>query len=103
MTFKESTDYETEILKARMDEFPGAMVHFAPVALQRYNILSTVDGVVCECETNDDDDDGIPDGKWESWIEKYESVEQALRVKGECRVGISGVIVTVTVNGKEIR
>ena len=35
--------------------------------------------------------------------EPYRDVEQALKVKGVCRVGISGVIVTVMVDGKEIR
>ena len=104
-TFVESTPYETEILKSRMEEYLPAMVHLAPAAIQRYFITTNPDGISvnCMCETNDDDDDGYPDGHWEQWNEPYRDVEQALKVKGVCRVGISGVIVTVMVDGKEIR
>ena len=63
-TFVESTPYETEILKSRMEEYLPAMVHLAPAAIQRYCITTNPDGISvnCMCETNDDDDDGYPDG-----------------------------------------
>jgi hypothetical protein len=102
-TFKETTPYETEILKAQMEEYLPALVHYPPPVIQRYFITTTPDGAVVNCITNDDDDDGYPDGRWVAWEEEYPSVEKALAIKGKCRIGISGVIVTVTLDGKEIR
>jgi hypothetical protein len=104
VTFVRSTAFEDEIIKARMEEDLPALVHLEPVTLQRYFITANPDGTaVCWCETNDDDDDGYPDGAWEQWEEQYPSVEKALDVKGKCHVGISGVIVTVLLDGKEVR
>jgi hypothetical protein len=51
--------------------------------------------------TNDDDDDGIPDGKVEQWSMEFPSVEAALEHCGRSRVGISGVRVTVLLDGSE--
>lgn len=56
-----------------------------------------------ECETNDDDDDGYPDGEIERWTMTFPTVDAALAYAGKCRVGVSGVIVTVTLDGEEVR
>jgi len=100
----ENTAYETEILRARMEEYLPALVHLAPAALHRMSIVEEADGrILCYNETNDDNDDGYPDGDWSSWTAKFPTIDAALRSCGKCRVGISGVIVTVTVDGKEVR
>jgi hypothetical protein len=52
--------------------------------------------------TNDDDDDGYPDGTIERWWMEFSTVEQALKHCGKSRVGISGVRVTVFLDGREI-
>lgn len=75
-------------------------------AWQHYHIITCVedDAVVrVECETNDDDDDGYPDGEITRWTETFNTLDAALRNKGKCRVGVSGVIVTVTLDGEEVR
>src|SRR5262245_19897008 len=98
MPFFESTAFEAEILRATLasGEMPTAAVH-------RIKIVSAENDNVSVTETtNDDDDDGLPDGHWETW--RYRSTrENALKHAGKCRVGISGVIVTVTLDGKEVR
>lgn len=103
MPYVQSTTYEEEILRSRMEEFLPAMVHLGPAAIQRYFIFTEGDSVLVKVETNDDNDDGYPDGAWTYWSMRYPSVDQALKGCGKCRVGISGVIVTVTLDGKEIR
>ena len=78
---------------------------FHLVAIQHYNIQSQSDGsAIVYCETNDDNDDGYPDGEWVNWEETFPSVKKAKSHCGNCRIGIiSGVIVTVTLDGEEIR
>ena len=104
MPYKQTTPYETEIIRAKVEEFLPAMVHFTAPALHRYEISSQPDGTaLVHNMTNDNDDDGVPDGRWDSWTIDYPSVSKALKDCGKCRVGISGVIVTVTLDGKEVR
>jgi len=96
--FKRLTPYEEEITKQRLGagEFGAFTVH-------RHTIVTQDDEAIVHTETNDDNDDGYPDGHWESWTLSYPSVEQALKHTGKCRVGVSGVIVTVTLDGEEVR
>lgn len=69
-------------------------------AWQRYDITGNDTHAEIHCTTNDDDDDGYPDGEIQEWIEEgYKGIAQALRVKGVSRFGVSGVAVIVTVNG----
>lgn len=52
--------------------------------------------------TNDNDDDGWPDpAGTESWSTRWRSWESALRHVGKSRVGMTGIRVTVRVNGRE--
>ena len=77
---------------------------FHLVAIQRYKITSLPDGsAVVYVETNDDNDDGIPDGKWEDWRLEFPTVKKAKKHCGKCRIGVSGVIVSVELDGEEIR
>lgn len=100
--YVESTPYEAEKIAERI-----AADEIGPVALHRIVIITgefTVDGrTLVKEETNDDNDDGYPDGEWVSWSNLFTSEADALKYAGFCRVGISGVIVTVTVDGKERR
>ena len=51
--------------------------------------------------TNDNDDDGYDDGEVVSW--NYEdNIARALLRHGKSHVGISGVKVTVTLDGEEL-
>jgi len=105
MTYKKSTAYEDEILKARIEEYLPAIVHFPPAALHRIEVFTTnasVGATVVET-TNDNDDDGYPDGEWVSWESTFGTADAAFKHAGKCRVGMSGVIVTVIHNGEEIR
>jgi hypothetical protein len=53
-------------------------------------------------ETNDDDDDGYADGEITKWADVC-TRDQFHRIHGVCRVGVSGVIVTVSLDGEEVR
>ena len=97
-TFMHSTPWETEVIQARFDAN-----EIGVVALHRISISQTEDGWRVDERTNDNDDDGYPDGEWVSWTNCVLSKETALKHAGVCRVGISGVIVTVFLDGKEIR
>jgi len=96
-----TTPYETEVIQGRIDA--GEIVVEAVV--HRYNISTTQGSqtVLVSEETNDNNDDGIADGRWDAWSVEYPTLIQALDRCGKCRVGISGVIVTVTLDGEEVR
>jgi hypothetical protein len=97
--FTKAGSFEGDTIAARLTSG-----EFTLVALQRYFIDSQPDGsAVVHCETNDDDDDGVPDGSWENWDMEFPTVKKALKHCGKCRIGISGVIVTVTLDGEEVR
>lgn len=98
--FTETTDYEREQISLRIAEG-----EWGGQAVQRYEIKARfpIAPVIVYATTNDDNDDGYPDGNWENWEMQFHNLESALRFTGKCRVGISGVIVTVTLNGKELR
>lgn len=53
-------------------------------------------------ETNDDNDDGWPDGKVTRWTDRWRDAEAARRSAGVSRTGVSGVRVRVTVDGVEV-
>lgn len=100
MVFIGTTEYESRIIAERVNAGEGA-----PVAIHRYFISTEVpygSDVLVYVETNDDNDDGYPDGDWTNWTLAFRSVEKAREHCGVCRIGISGVIVTVTLNGEEI-
>jgi hypothetical protein len=72
-------------------------------AFHNIDITTRADGSVWAVHTtNDDNDDGYPDGATQVWALNYKSVEDAKRVSGKSRIGISGVIVTVTVEGRVV-
>lgn len=72
-------------------------------AFHRVEIYSRPDGsAVAECQTNDDDDDGVPDGRTAEWTLEHKTIEQALKQHGKCRVGISGIVVTVCLDGNRV-
>lgn len=52
--------------------------------------------------TNDDDDDGYDDGRETTWPEEYNTVQMALDRLGVSRTGISGIRVTVWLDGKKV-
>lgn len=102
MEFKEATDFERETIGRLIaaGDFPA----FHGVAVHRIKGTTTEGGGVdVIVSTNDDDDDGIPDGGWDTWPMRFDHPENFLGYAGVCRIGISGVIVTVTLDGKEIR
>jgi hypothetical protein len=104
--FVQSTPFETEHIAAML-----AAGEFIPPAVHRISVVTddgldgddAQGGCVVRHQTNDDDDDGFPDGQWATWAEGYDSVELALERVGKCRIGISGVVVTVTLDGVEQR
>ena len=55
--------------------------------------------VVAAVETNDDNDDGENDGRVARWNTQHPSVEAALRQYGKSRTGVSGIQVSVYVDG----
>jgi hypothetical protein len=101
MRILEATQYETAQIIARMQAEEG----ITNMAVQRYWISTEeIPGqVVVRAETNDNNDDGYPDGEWVAWENTFPDVKSALKHTGVCRVGVSGVVVTVNMDGKEIR
>lgn len=55
--------------------------------------------VVVRQETNDDDDDGIPDAETAVWYLRFETVEQAIKTVGVDRIGFYGQPVEVFLDG----
>jgi hypothetical protein len=100
MKFQATTAYETEVVQARME---AGEYELGGIAIHRYTITSGVGSVLVFNETNDNNDDGYPDGRWDTWTEEFTTVEKALKHTGKCHVGISGVICTVILDGKEVR
>jgi hypothetical protein len=97
MPFFRSTAYESEVFRNAVasGESPIGAVH-------RIEIVTVENGVKVTQTTNDDDDDGVPDGDWATW-QHFTTRESALERAGRCRVGVSGVVVTVTLDGEEVR
>src|SRR5262245_19408553 len=96
--FKGTTDFETRTIRQRIEAG-----EFLPPAVQRITGTSApYGGVFASYETNDSDDDGWPDGEWESWTDFFPSVQNFKKNAGICRVGVSGVIVTVILDGEEL-
>jgi hypothetical protein len=60
------------------------------------------DGVIVREVTNDDNDDGYSDGQEASWEWRAPSLEKALKRTGKSRIGISGITVTVSVDGEVV-
>ena len=52
--------------------------------------------------TNDDDDDGYDDGKDTLWMETCPTVQQALDRHGVSHTGLSGIRVSVWLDGKKL-
>ncbi len=73
-----------------------------PTAWATYDCTLWPDGTVhVACGTNDDRDLGYPSG--ESWYTlTHASLDDARRTRGVCRVGISGIVVTVTLDGQRV-
>jgi hypothetical protein len=72
-------------------------------AWHRIDAHTQSDGsIVALNQTNDDNDDGYPDGETAEWSITYKDRSQFDRCVGVSRVGISGIRVTVTLDGKEI-
>lgn len=73
------------------------------LALQTYDIVTGGPGEPVEvfAWTNDDQDRGYPNDD-AGWAMDFDTVEQALKHTGTSRVGISGVRVTVTLDGEKI-
>ena len=67
------------------------------------SIVTLDDGTVSVREnTNDDNDDGYPDGKEVWWDWQAKNLDAALKHTGKSRIGISGIRVTVTIDGEEV-
>ena len=71
-------------------------------AFHKIDITTYPDGsaLVVE-ETNDDNDDGMPDGVITRWETLWPDAQTAIRSKGKSRTGISGVVVNVTIDGRQ--
>ena len=72
-------------------------------AWHRVEMDTQEDGtVVAHISTNDDDDDGRPDGRIVRWTVVHKSKASALRQHGVSRIGVSGVEVRVVLDGHEV-
>ena len=100
MTFLPTTAFETEHIKARIAAGENGLI--GPT-IHRISIRDEYGSVMVYETTNDDDDDGFPDGEWKEWESSFKNVEAAMKYAGKCRIGFLGTIVTVTLNGKELR
>jgi hypothetical protein len=74
-----------------------------PMAWHEMYAMTLPDGrVQVRNVTNDDNDDGWPDGVVTRWTSTYDDRETMLRVCGRSRHGVSGVVVRVFLDGDEI-
>ena len=73
-------------------------------AWQRYDGITYSDGsVAVECGTNDNDDDGFPDREGpQYWHIIVPNVAAFKKFAGTSRIGVSGIRVTVTLDGKPV-
>ena len=103
-TFTQATKWETEQIAALIEA--GKFIAAAILRISAETEVTGPGSVRISYTTNDDNDDGYPDGKWVSWEEEYsdpQASHDAVARLGVCRIGVSGVIVTVIVDGMEIR
>jgi hypothetical protein len=75
--------------------------------METYTIWRIVTVVPGQCyrveyETNDDNDDGIPDGEVTRETCVVPTLERAQRLTGHCRTGWSGHAVTVFLDGTRL-
>lgn len=76
----------------------------APSAWMRYEGYSQGDGTIqVEAMTNDNNDDGYPDGETAEWTLTCRDRADFDTRCGRSRIGISGIRVTVTLDGEEVR
>jgi hypothetical protein len=74
------------------------------VAWLRYDGYTQQDGTIqVEAMTNDNNDDGYADGETAEWMVTCRNRAEFDRRCGRCRTGISGITVTVSVDGEEVR
>jgi hypothetical protein len=67
----------------------------------RYDLRRNPDGSLHADEsTNDNDDDGYPDGEVASWLAHYSSWQSAQKSLGVSYVGPVGCQVTITIDGQ---
>lgn len=72
-------------------------------AYHNYYLTAQASGAITgRSETNDDNDDGVDDGAIISWPVQYVDYATMIQRTGGSHVGISGVIVQVFLDGKEI-
>lgn len=79
------------------------MVTRQPAYLHYHGYLRQDGTVAVEAVTNDNNDDGLPDGKTVEWPLEFKSVEEFRNHCGRSRIGISGIKVVVRLNGREVR
>lgn len=73
-------------------------------AWQTYEGVTLDDGSIeVLVMTNDDNDDGYPDGTTAEWTMTFKNRAAFDRSCGRCRIGISGIRVWVRLDGQEIR
>lgn len=81
-----------------------ALADDGPLTWMRYDVFSGradgQPGAEIRCSTNDDNDDGFPDGDIAEWTLKFDTVEEALKHAGKTRRGFYGQPVTVTLDGE---
>lgn len=58
--------------------------------------------IVAHHVTNDDNDDGWPDGNVEKWKTTYRNRASFDKCVGKSRIGISGIVVTVDLDGHRL-
>jgi hypothetical protein len=68
-----------------------------------YQIVSEGEGAIVYASTNDDNDDGVPDGEVAEWRQEWPTVEAALKHTGKTRTGFYGQPVRVFLDGQEVR
>lgn len=71
-------------------------------AVQKYHLHSQQDGSLeGKCWTNDDEDLGIPSAEAD-WEVRYKNRTDALKQTGGTHVGVSGVQVSVYIDGIQV-
>jgi hypothetical protein len=99
--YKEATPYETEQILSWIES--GDFLRGPIPGVKRYFIEQLDSGKAQVLTETNDEGDGLASGEWSRSKQTFSSVTAAQGHCGVCRIGVHGTIITVTVEGDEIR
>ena len=97
---------QEDALDAELEDVPGyePPEPEEPQAWQTYDLFTAEDGTIRgTASTNDDNDDGYPDGDISRWEVSYQNRAEMLKRTGGTHYGCSGIHVLVYLDLQEVK